>query len=513
MNVHETPTAVRAAPVPTLIAKSQPVKASRKRHLVTNVVGSILILGLGIAGYLVYGQKPEVPTDTSRQDTANAAPLVDVAEVKAWDQPFHLDIDGEAATYRILTVGAEVTGRVADKSEATRSGTFVNKGDVLFEIDSVNYQLEAQRLQARVDQAQEELTAVDVDLENTSTLLKLSEEENQLQKNHLERIRSLYAKKAASESEMDTAARQELTSRNAWQTLQNQQNTLQQSRKTQIASLKLAQAELERTMIDLQRCRIVSPITGRIVDDLHEVGDYVKPGDPLVHVSDSSRMEIKCSLKSEELAWVWQQRLILDPKPMATSESAASTAETDGKRRDPLKMPQVPCEIAYEFQGVETIWDGHLSRYEGTGIDRDTRMFPCRVIVEQPEKTRTRSTDGRRSVSPPTLLSGMYVSVRIPITSPVPLLMVPAEAVRPGQQLWVVQNGMLKIFSITLVRVDGDTALVQQESGSIKIGDSVVTSPLASINDGMPVRIQAVSGTNETASGNAAPVASPEVTP
>ncbi|MDA1230672.1 MAG: HlyD family efflux transporter periplasmic adaptor subunit, partial [Planctomycetota bacterium] len=386
MNVHESPTAIRAAAVLTPIPKSQPVKASRKRHHVANVAGSILILGLGIAGYLFFGQKPEVPTDTSKQDAANAAALVDVAEVKAWDQPFYLDIDGEAATYRILTVGAEVTGRVANKSEATRSGTFVNKGDVLFEIDSVNYQLEAQRLQARVDQAQEELTAVDVDLQNTATLLKLLDEENQLQKNHLERIRSLYGKKAASESEMDTAARQELTSRNAWQTQQNQQNTLLQTKKTKNASLKLAQAELERTTIDLQRCRIVSPITGRIVDDLHEAGDYVKPGDPLVHVSDSSRMEIKCSLKGEELAWVWQQGVIVNPKPIATSESiaselAASNAETDGKKSDPFKMPQIPCEISYEFQGVETIWDGHLSRYEGTGIDRDTRMFPCRVIV------------------------------------------------------------------------------------------------------------------------------------
>ena len=42
---------------------------------------------------------------------------------------------------------------------------------------------------------------------------------------------------------------------------------------------------------------------------MKEEGDYIKPGDPLVHVSDSSRMEIKCSLKSEELAWVWQQGL------------------------------------------------------------------------------------------------------------------------------------------------------------------------------------------------------------
>ena len=488
MNVSEPPAAATLAAVPSLSATPKVASSQKLMHIAANILGAILILGLGIAGFVIFGRKPEVPTDTSRQDAANVAPLVDVAVVKAWDQPFHLDIDGEASTYRILTVGAEVTGRVADKPETTRTGTFVNKGDVLFQIDAVNYQLEEQRLQARVVQATEELKAVDVDIQSTTTLLKLAQEENQLQKNHLERIRSLYSKKATSESELDAAIRQELTSRNALQMQQNQLNAWQQTKKTKEASLKLAQAELERTITDLQRCRILSPITGRIVDDMKEEGDYVKPGDPLVHISDSSRMEIKCSLKSEELAWVWQQGLSMNPQPIATSETATLEKESaDGKKRDPFKIPQVPCEIAFEFQGVETIWDGYLSRYEGTGMDRATRMFPCRVVVEEPEKTRTRSIDGKSAVSPPTLLSGMYVTIRIPITSPVPLLQVPAESVRPGEQLWIVRDGKLSVTSVNLVRVDGESALVQPEGSSLKAGDEVIISPLASVNNGMPV--------------------------
>ena len=88
-------------------------------HLAANILGAILILGLGIAGFVFFGRKPEVPTDASKRDAASVAPLVDVADVKPWNQPFHLDIDGEASTYRILTVGAEVTGRVANKPETT----------------------------------------------------------------------------------------------------------------------------------------------------------------------------------------------------------------------------------------------------------------------------------------------------------------------------------------------------------------------------------------------------------
>ncbi|HQX50347.1 MAG TPA: HlyD family efflux transporter periplasmic adaptor subunit [Planctomycetaceae bacterium] len=479
------------APSPT--RKATQVASSDALNPVATAIGVILILGLGIGGVWFFGRKPEVPTDTSKLNATLEAPLVDVATVETWNEPFYLDIDGEAATYRILTVGAEVTGRVIAKPDTTRSGTFVNKGDVLFEIDSVNYQLDQQRLQARVDQAREELKAVDVSIENTRTLVKLAEEENQLQKSHLDRIRSLYGRKAASESEMDNASRQELTSRNALQTEQNQLNTLLQDKHTKEASLKLAEAELERTLIDLERCTIRSPITGRIVDDMHEEGDYVKPGDPLVHVSDSSRMEIKCSLKGEELAWVWQQGLGLDPEPIATSESAASSAAEaeagNARVRDPFKMPPVPCEIAFEFQGVETVWDGRMSRYEGTGMDRETRMFPCRVIVDEPEKTRVR-VSGDSHVSPPTLLTGMYVTVRIPIKSRTPLQQVPAEAVRPGEQLWVVRDGILSVVTVSLIRVDGISALVQQQVSLLKADDLVVTSPLASVTDGMAVTVQ-----------------------
>ena len=485
-------------------------------HVLSNVVGSIFILGLGVFGLLFFGRSPEVPTDTSRLKSASEAPLVETAEVMPWDKPFHLDIDGEAASYRVLTVGAEVTGRILKKSEATRSGTFVNQGDVLFEVDSVNYQLDEQRLQARVDQASEELKAIEVDLQNGAALLKLAQEDNELQKEHLERVKTAAARKAASEVELDNAARQELTSRNAVQMQQNQLNTLAQTKKTKEAALKLAQAELQRTRVDLERCLIVSPITGRIVDDMKEEGDYVKPGDTLVHISDSSRMEVKCSLKGQELAWIWQHGQQSDEPPIATSETSTKTeaapAETtapasdanstaEPRKLDPFQMPNVPCEIAFEFEGVETVWDGYLSRYEGSGMDRATRMFPCRVIVDAPEKTRVNSPEGNTQISPPTLLSGMYVTVRIPIDSPVPLLQVPAESIRPGGQLWVVRDGKLKVVSISLVRVDGDLALVRQDEQTLKAQDVVIVSPLASVTDGMPVSI--ASDAPKTASASA----------
>jgi hypothetical protein len=79
--------------------------------------------------------------------------------------------------------------------------------------------------------------------------------------------------------------------------------------------------------------------------------------------------------------------------------------------------------------------------------------------------------------------------VRIPIDSPIQLLQVPAESIRPGGQIWVVRDSKLKVVSVSLVRVDGDLALVRQEQSTLKAQDVVIVSPLASVTDGMPVTV------------------------
>ncbi|MEZ6127614.1 MAG: HlyD family efflux transporter periplasmic adaptor subunit [Planctomycetaceae bacterium] len=448
-------------------------------NIVQNIVISILILASGAAGLIVFGKKPDVPVQEAA--AGNQAVAVVTAPVSGWNQPFDIDLDGEAVTYRVVTVGAEVAGRIVTKSMAARGGTYVQKGDLLFEIDDTNYRLGVDRLKAQLAQIDEELKGIAVNLDNTQALLDLANEDVKLQKNQLVRMQKLQTRGTANETEVETAMKQELMARNALQTLQNQKNTLAQQKSTTQASRVLVEAELKRAQEDLARCQVVSPLEGRIVDDAVEEGDYIKEGELLVHISDGSRMEIKTKLRSEELAWIWQQQSVNDRRP--SPDGAVLPVSMD-----PLNLPRIPCEVAYEFEGIETIWDGYIARIEGTGIDRETRTFPCRVLVEEPQKTRFNdSAGGRATVSPPTLLSGMFVSVRIPVESPLALLSLPVEAVRPGGQIWAVRDGKLDILEVTLAHVDGNTALVRRDGSGLSAGDRVIVSPLASVKEAMPV--------------------------
>ncbi|MEZ6059274.1 MAG: HlyD family efflux transporter periplasmic adaptor subunit [Planctomycetaceae bacterium] len=437
-------------------------------RILVNAIGAILILTVGVGGFVMFGQKPDVPKNTGEK-SGEGIP-VRTAGVTAWNEPLILDVDGEAVTFRVITVGAEVGGRVVEKSEASRTGTIVSEGDLLFRIDDLNYRLDVQRLSAERQKAEEDVNMIAVDLENNASMIELAKEEWQLQKNQLERIRTAFERKATTESELDTAQRQELAARNALQTLQNQTRTLTQERKSKHASLELAAAQLKRAEADLARCIVSAPITGRIVDDLVEEGDYVTSGSDLVHISDSSRMEVQCSLQANEVKWILQQ---------AGDEVSPESL---------LQIPNVRCEVTYDLDGVEAVWDGVLSRWGGSGLDRDTRTFPCRVLVENPRDVRLSDTAGGRPVvTPPALVSGMFVTVRIPVTSPVPLLQIPVEAVRPGGHVWAVRDGLLEILSVSVAETIGDVAVVRSADTGLQPGDRVIVSPLASVANGMAV--------------------------
>jgi multidrug efflux pump subunit AcrA (membrane-fusion protein) len=452
-------------------------------HTTANIIGSVGILGLGVFGLLFFGAAPPVPTVDTSADRL-AAPLVSTATVNRWNGPFEITVNGEASTWRVVSVGSEVAGRILSKSSGCRSGLFVNAGDVLFELDPADSLVEQQRLAAKVSQSQVELQSIQVEQSNASALLKLAEEDLELQRQHLLRVRSLFERRATSETDMDAATRQELTARNAVQNHQNQLASLGQSVLVKQSALKLAEAELARAQLDLSRCTVTAPISGRVVDDIHEQGDYVRPGETLVRLSDSSRMDVRCSLRGEELAWVWRFGQLRDAPPQTSEHPAPAQDST------PLAMPIVPCEVVFEADGVETVWNARLERLEGSGMDRATRTHPCRVVVDQPLVATTKLNTPGSAAAPPALLSGMFVNVRIPITAPVPLFQIPPEALRPGELLWLVRDGRLKILSVSVVQQQPDALLVHQLTEPLLDGDAVITSPLAVIQADMPVTVQ-----------------------
>ncbi|MCA9080472.1 MAG: HlyD family efflux transporter periplasmic adaptor subunit [Planctomycetaceae bacterium] len=446
-------------------------------RIAINIAVSLVLLGVGVFCFQLFGQKPEIPK--SDEDSADDRVLVETVPIAEFAGPLWLESSGEAKTYRVLTVGAEVAGRIINRPEETRGGKFVNPGDLLFEIDPLNYQLEVQRLQAEIARENAELNSIAVELENLRPLLEIAQEDLQLQQRQTVRIRQLYERKASTETELETMLRQELTKRTAVQTLINQQAQLTEQRATKLAQRQLFEAQLKRAEADVARCRVEAPIAGRLVRDLVEQGNFVRVGDTLVEISDASQMEVNCPLQAEQLGWIWAQEA-LKSIDISNGQSAAQV---------PAEISPVDCEVVYEFDGVQTLWDAKLIGFSGLGIDRTTRMMPARVRIEQPHATRVidSTNGGAIAVAPPVLISGMYVKVRIPARTSQQLYQLPREAVRPGGQIWSVVDGQVEIVPVAVIQQNEQTVFSFPQA-TLDVGAPIIVSPLPSVYNGMRVR-------------------------
>jgi biotin carboxyl carrier protein len=433
----------------------------------------LLILSAGIGGFFVFGQRPEV---ARRESTLGQNILVDTAPVEQFIDEMVIEVEGVAVPYRQVTLSAEVSGRVVRKAATSRAGSYVRRDDFLLQIDPTDYQLEVTRSNRDLNKAEQEIESIEVDVENTTALIALADEDLALRKRELRRRQKLFATGSISESELEESQRSELVSRNSLQSMRNQLASSKQRRLTLDASLELVRVQLQRAQVDIQRTGVAAPINGTVTMDHVEEGDFVNRGDPLYLLTEAGQMEVKCSLRVDQLYWLWLQQ---------------GASGQVGPAESVFQIPRTDVEVVFEFEGQQYVWQGVLARYEGTGLDTETRMVPCRVQVDEPTQV-LRAAVGEetraRHFSLPTLFTGMYVTVRIPIHSPVPLLSLPAAAVRAGGRVWIVRDQKLRIEPVDIAQATADRVIVRQPATDrLRPGDRVVTSPLTSARSGMKV--------------------------
>jgi multidrug efflux pump subunit AcrA (membrane-fusion protein) len=441
--------------------------------LMKYILPPIALLGGCTVFYLMVVMQPK----PEPVDSTQTAATVKVVEVVAHQGGFTIDVDGVVEPYRDLVLAAEVSGRIQSKNELSRTGHFVKAGTELFQIDPRDYQFEVDRLTELAQQSETELEELKIDHQNTTQLAQLAYEEVTLHENELKRLEQLG--RSITDSELDQQRRLTLSAKNRYLTFASQVQILAKRHHKSTSAIRLAQTQLGQAKLNLERTRIVAPIDGLIVDDVVEQEAYVQVGAKLAILEDTSKVEVNCNLRMEELYWLWSQ------------EGPSQTQPGDSSRH--YQIPQVPVRVVYELSGREStkyIWNGILSRSDG--IEEKTRTVPCLVRVDRP-------TDvylvGDERPAPPALVRGMFVKVQLQVRSPKQLLQISELAIQPGKNIWRVRDGKLNLVKdIELIKLmptgDGrNNWLVDPSNTDLTPGDSVVVSQLSAAYDGMAVQI------------------------
>jgi membrane fusion protein (multidrug efflux system) len=212
------------------------ITLSKHKFVIWGTIGFIVAVALLVAA-AHSGAKP----------TAKAAgpPVVEVAQVERKDVPIYGEWIGTLAGQVNANVQAQVTGYLLRRDY--QEGSFVRKGQLLFEIDP-------QPLGAALDQARGQLAQAKAQLANA--------EANQVRTQlDVDRYTPLAKAEAASQQDLDNAVQNNLAA-----------SANVETAKAQIQS---AQAAVETATINLNFTRVNSPVDGIADVAKAQVGDLV----------------------------------------------------------------------------------------------------------------------------------------------------------------------------------------------------------------------------------------------
>lgn len=221
----------------------------------------IVLAGVAVMAVLI-SSRPAPKKEVKKDSRA----LVRVLKVTKEDRQVLVQGTGIVQAAREVTVIPRVSGRVTYISESLVPGGFFRKGDLLFEIEDVDYRLAVERAKAARAKAEYNLATVESSARIARTEWERISKDNPAEPNPL----VLYEPQLKN-------ARTALTSA--------------------IAALKQAELNLERT-------RILAPFNCRVHSEKIDSGQFIRAGSLVAVLTGADTAEIIVPLPLDELHWL-----------------------------------------------------------------------------------------------------------------------------------------------------------------------------------------------------------------
>ena len=169
-------------------------------------------------------------------------------------------VTGNIIANRSVTLATRIMGRIT-RVHATEGDKLVS-GQVIVEIDDIEYRAQLKSAEASQDRASAELAH---------------------RKRIIKRLQHLGQTNAVSQDVIDEATYQLEVAE---------------------ASLKVAQAQIEAILSTLAETRIRAPFDSVVIKKLAETGLVTQPGQPLYEVQDQSQLKFRARVKERDLAHI-----------------------------------------------------------------------------------------------------------------------------------------------------------------------------------------------------------------
>jgi membrane fusion protein (multidrug efflux system) len=359
-------------------------------------------------------------------------PVVEVAVAEQRDVPVYGEWIGTLAGQVNADVKAQVTGYLLTRNY--KEGSFVRKGQVLFEIDPRPFQ-------AALDQAKGQLAQAQAQLIQDQAQLATAEANQLKSQLDVEKYGPLARVDAVSKQDFDNATQTDLANK-------AQVQAAQAAIAAAKAQIQAAQAQAETASINLGFTRIVAPIDGIAGIAQAQVGDLV-------------------STSSGPLTTVSTLDPIRDYFTVSEQEYLALQKRFSGSEKDQWKLQLTLADgTTYPQEGQFYFADRQVN--PNTGAIQLAALFPNPGNVLRP---------------------GQYGKIRAITRVQKNALLIPQAAVneQQGSDLVAVVDKDNRV-SMRPVQVGQRTATMWVIDGGLKPGDRVVVEGQQNLKPGMAVR-------------------------
>ena len=237
---------------------------------------------------------------TSAADSVQKpAPAVEVVRVLQKDVPIQREWIGTLDGMVNAAIKAQVTGYLLTQNYA--EGSFVNKGQSLFEIDPRPFQAAVDQAQGQLSQANGQLGQAKAQLVQAQAQLLQAQANQRRTQLDVDRYIPLAKQQAITQQDLDNAMQNNLASQAQVDGAKAQIETAKAQIQAADAAVEAAKAAVEAARVNLGFTHLTSPIAGIAGKAQVQIGNLVSPaGAPVTTVSTVDPIKAEFTLSEQE---------------------------------------------------------------------------------------------------------------------------------------------------------------------------------------------------------------------
>ncbi|MCC5857577.1 MAG: efflux RND transporter periplasmic adaptor subunit [Ectothiorhodospiraceae bacterium] len=323
-------------------------------------------------------------------------------------------------------------------------GERVGAGELLIRLDEDDLRLVLAEREAELAELRQQRRIEEQRLRSDRGELALEQQLLTLTRREAQRLRELAGEQFVSPSALERAeletTRQELAVSARRFAVDTGQARLDQLD----ARMARAEALRDRAALNLARTRLQAPFDGRLAEVMVAAGDRVRPGEPLVRLYDSERLEIRVTIPRVYLSRI---------RDAQQTEALRARVHIDGQ----------------VFPASLSRFAGRAERGQG-GVDA---LFRLQDAGEDP-------------------VLGRFAELELGLPVETGTVLLPFEALYDTARVYRVENGRLRALDVERLgdaRFPDGRRGVLVRSDALADGDRIVTTQLAQAMDGLRVQV------------------------